>query len=267
MSNPFVATQKQIDEMIASRKQGAVYDTNVVSASFETTMDFIAGLLPPFAQLPDKPTGFVSVQKARQHDYPGNLIGMGIPYIDLSMIGFACKYKDIKEPVYTIVAMYVDRECFRYEGREVWGAPMRSGKSEISAFGKTINGLTERNGTRLISIDLEMEKEVEPTDTVSYDLSVKTALHHQGWKNLEPQPVIVLRRIETHTVLKRTGPGVLKLTGGSFDPLGEIPIVSVGEISYSQATMKYTCPTSEIYPDAEAIKPYYVGKMYDLARD
>lgn len=269
MTNPYVMPQELLDGLDRHSRESFLYRAASVRIVFETSMDFIAGLLPPFLELPDEPLCTVSIGKDCQLLYPEDTLQMGNQYYDFSMVSFACKYKDgiLDAPACTTVVMYLNQEFPIYEGREVWGEAKRLANTQLFMHGDELEAYVERYGKRIIHAKLKLGKEIQsPPPTSVYDVGFKATLSQTG-EGFESDPIIIAARKDGQSIYKREATGTFELAGGPVDPLDEIPIGKVRELSFAMTNILHTCPlTPEIFPDHKALLPYYMGKMYEHPR-
>lgn len=253
----FVKTKEELAEIQKMMNEGHFTAQNL-TIEFESDPDYIREVLAPCFEPADKPTGLINVSKY-QSDFCGEF--------DCGIVYFPVKYKAKSGKVYdgtTMLQLYVGNDMPVSIGREMWGEGKKTATSQILMDGKNVYGYVERNGTRIIEIFSELGKDQGPQPMYSADdFEFKTVPHVTGF-GLANDPVILNMHYDNTDDVFREGTGEVVLRSTKVDPLEEIPIKSVGGVTYTEGASIWTIPFYDVLTGrGDEFLPYMYGQKYD----
>lgn len=229
-----------------------------VTVEFTTTPEFVREVLPPCFDPVAEPTGYVSVaryQSKGMGDFP-----CGWVFVAMSYQG--------TEGIFPIASYFGEAADITWI-REVWGEPGKAARTGLFADGDHRFGYTDRHGARIIEVEAELGEEqvgAEPMDMPGHYFEVKLLLSARDG-GLEFDPVVVQMDVHEKATSYRTGMGSFELANSPFDPLGEIPVVSVGEASWKVSDSHYEITRYDAQPDRDAYLPWaYAARYWDDPR-
>lgn len=253
MANPFIASKEYCDA-IQKELSNPRWSRSSLSMEFETDPEFLREILPPCFDMPDEAVGSVSIGK-KQMSFGGEY--------DAAAVSFRAKYKQFdKNATYTL-ALYISPDMPILMGREVWGEPKKEGIVQMYKCGTDIFAFAERNGTRLIELDGTLGENEGPQDgAVYYNLDMKCIPHGQGY-GWQTNPVVLVQENYIHHHVMMKGEGKLTLRSGHFDSIGEIPVLKVGKLVYTESVTTTTIPVCDQLENPKQYLPYFYGAYYD----
>ena len=140
----FVKTLKEISERY--RKNGELYDAEVLTVFFETKQEVVERLLP----LPLKPAA-LPVGAAFVANYPRT--NFGVTYLESAL--FLLAQYNGEEGVFCL-AMPVTDDIALILGREVFGYPKKIARINLEREGNDVKGWTERHGIRFFEVKAKL---------------------------------------------------------------------------------------------------------------
>jgi acetoacetate decarboxylase len=237
---------------------GPGFTSQTLSIEFTTTAEFAREVLPPCFDLPASPLGYVSVaqyQSTGMGDFPCGWVHLVARYGDTEGIF----------PIASYFGEVTDSTWIR----EVWGEPGKAARTALAEDGDRRSGYSERKGTRIIEVDAELGPEQltdGPQKMPSNYFEVKLVLSARDG-GLEFDPVVVVMDVEEEATSFRTGTGSFELRSTPFDPLGEIPVASVGEASWKVSNSRYAITAYDPQADRDAYLPWaYADRYWDDPR-
>lgn len=249
--SPFVKTAQEVTEIEDLLSKGD-FTAESIMVEFETTMEFLREVLAPCFDLPEKPVAFASVSR-----WQSNLCGE----FNCGIVFLSCSYKGIAGM--TMLTLFVSGDSPVTIGRELWGEGKKTGTAELYIDGGDVYGYTERNGVRLIEVTAELGPEQGPyTSRDSVDFELKAQPHTTG-RGFQTDVILTgLRIIEDYSTV-RSGPATLKFAGTQFDPLDTIPVVAVGDATYTIGEASTVVDFFDTLSSDVDYRPYIYGQKYD----
>lgn len=251
---------KSVDDVAALKEFFARprFLSETLTVEFTTTPEFVREVLPPCFEPSSEPIGYVSIaqyQSSGMGDFP------------CGWVFLAMSYKGT-EGIFPIASYFGDAVDITWI-REVWGEPGKAAKTRLFAHGDTRYGYTSRHGQQIIEVEAELGDEQvgsEPLVLPSHYFELKMLLSskHGG---LEFDPIVVQMDVDEKASSYRAGTGSFALRSTDFDPLGEIPVVGVGEATFKVSESCYTITKYEPQPDRDAYLPWaYADRYWDDPR-
>jgi acetoacetate decarboxylase len=229
-----------------------------LTVEFTTTPEFIREALPPCFEPAADPVGYVSIAQYQS---------MGIGDFPCGWIFLAMSYQGT-EGIFPIASYFADATDITWI-REVWGEPGKAAKTNIYSDGDHRYGYTFRHGIRIIEAEADLGAEQvtgEPMDLPSNYFEVKLMLSSRDG-GLEFDPVVVQMDVIEQASSYRIGSGSIALRSSPFDPLGEIPVVDVGEASWKVSNSRYDITKYDAQSDRDAYLPWaYADRYWDDPR-
>ena len=250
MGNPFVRTKEQVEAMQNLISNGK-FMHNCLRAEFETDEDFLAEVLPPCFEPPDKPIVVASIGKWQSH-FCGEF--------DSSAIYMNCKYNGVEGS--TMLALFTSGDMPVAIGREGWGEGKKEAISEIYRCGNKMYGFVERRGEKLYEINAELTEDIAPYTSVGPDFEIKAQPAANGI-GLQHDPVLVEMEITSENLCERDGVGTLTFFEGRYDKLNAIPIKKVNKVFYIEGISTWSVQNMISLPDGDKYLPYIFGQKYD----
>lgn len=248
----YVRTAEEI-RRIQDLVRRAVFTLEGVSVEFETTAEFARSVLPPCLDF-DAPRGVVTVSR-----WQAGVCGE----FESTAVMLNARWGEYTGTYF--LTLLVSGDMPVTIGRELWGEPKKLGASHFYRDGNDVYAFGERNGTRIVEIDATFTKSLGPQISTSHALEVSGWLGHDG--GLIADPYVAAFRNTKNFDQVREGTAKLTLTGTEFDPVNEIPILSVGRALHYTGESTYEQAARQPLPDRETYLPYIWGRSFDdLAR-
>ncbi|MBS1843217.1 MAG: acetoacetate decarboxylase family protein [Actinobacteria bacterium] len=232
--------------------------SQTLSIEFTTTREFAREVLPPCFDLAAEPLGYVSIaqyQSTGMGDFP------------CGWVHLMAKYGET-EGIFPIASYFGDTTDTTWI-REVWGEPGKAAKTAMFEDGDRRFAYSERKGVRIIEMEAELGAEqitAGPLEMPSNYFEVKLVLSARDG-GLEFDPAVVVMDVEEEATSYRTGAGGFDLRGTPFDPLDEIPVVTVGEASWKVSSSRYEITAYDSLEDRDAYLPWaYADRYWDDPR-
>ncbi|KAF4416001.1 acetoacetate decarboxylase [Fusarium acutatum] len=159
--------------------------------------------------------------------------------LELSSVSVRCKADGIKG--YWVLHLIVSEVPAITWGREAWVEVKKDGKDRLMSNGTRKYGFAERAGVRLIEMEADFDGDQPdgPETLEWYDFEVK-AFSNVKETGLEADPKLITLKVVEENARHAVGKGKLTLGGTRSDPLHTIPILSVGDFSYSTRTSTWS---------------------------
>ena len=222
-----------------------------ISIGFETTSEFVEQVLPPCFEPRDN-RGTVTIGTGRGAvcgEYGSGLFNLNVRY-------------NGRDGQYTITSIF-GGDMPVIVGREFFSEPKKRGSASLYRAGRNIYGYVERHGVRIIEIDgmLDLSPK-EPNTHEEYRWEVLGNFDYQARLQGKPYVFVAKKRFINDVVL--TGEATLKLNSNGFDPVDEIPILSVDSLTYTTGEMDTVESAYDVIDDGLDYTPYILGRHYDL---
>lgn len=225
---------RQIDFPVAEYRSA-----EMLQAVFRTDPDVVQAVLPKPLVPADEPLGWALVAR-----YPET--NFGLSYGEGALF-LKAVYKD--EPGWYCLAMPVDNDMAMVAGRETAGFPKKIAEEiTLERTGSQVMGRVIRRGVEVLHIEAELSDDVSATTldalgpevddlegrpcrkAVAFLFKFFTSPDMRGFDYL-PRLVrgVVLFRPRDDV---RSGAGKLEMISSPYDPLGDIPVSDLLEVSY-----------------------------------
>lgn len=234
------------------------YVIDEVGIEFKTTWEFARWALPPcFEPIGDRDANVANGE--------AGVLSIECPHqgrFDADHVVLACRYGD-EEGAYILQSLH-STEAHVVGGREVWGGPKKLGNARVYHDGDRHYAYSERNGIRLVEIEVETKgPDHAPQTTRGKSFAVKMVPHPSA-KGLQYPPMLNVWESQRKVISMREGTGTLKWGRSKWDPVDTIPIVSVGSGHVVKAEFAYERVTQHELPDPEGVYArYYWGTYAD----
>lgn len=254
---PYLKSAQDIQELQESFARPR-FISQSLSVEFTTTAEFVRQVLPPCFEPVDEPLGYVSIaqyQSSGMGDFPCGWVHLAASY-------------NGTEGIFPIASYFGNATDITWI-REVWGEPGKAAKTVMFEDGDHRFAYTARKGERIIEISADLGPETvsdDPLDMPSTYFEVKLILSSRDGR-LEFDPVLVQMAVNEQASSLRTGKGSFDLRSTPFDPLGEIPVMAVGEAAWKVSTASYLITAYDTQPDADDYLPWaYADRYWDDPR-
>lgn len=245
----FVMSNERVAEL-RSRLNPAHFTLEGVSVEFVTTDQFVASVLPPGFEPADEPIGIFRIQQMQS--------GMCGDFNACTTV-LRARFREW-EGQYCL-SMLISGEMPVTVGREFWGEVKKHGFSQLFADGDRVHAFGSRDGRRLLELDFENGVDMGPQTTAANALDILAWLSPTG--GLQAPPQVLVHRITSTLDVVREGTAQVNVTGGPFDPLGEIPIVGFGVARHYRGEATYEIEATVELEQDERYLPYIYGRAWD----
>jgi acetoacetate decarboxylase len=223
----FVKTYEDI--LGNATESGDFYDAEMLTLVWETTPEAIQKLLPPPLKPVEKP-----VVAAFVANYPST--NFSVPYLESAL--FVRASFEGQEGNYCL-AMPVTNDMAMAGGREIYGYPKKMANIELKREGDTVEGWTERHGTRFMKVKANLTGKINDNSAMdqllSYGFNPKGEYSDLAFNFKHfPSPVAgetfdyPPRLIQGKVVFKPKtfifAEAEIELTPSEFDPWHELPV-------------------------------------------
>lgn len=249
----FVRTSEEVERIQQTLSHPRFVGAEMLSVDFLTTPEFVEAVLPPGLEPRDEPRVSAMVGRWRSNcvaDFDGGAI-----YV-------AARHGDLEGDY--VLAMYMDRDVPIIFGRELFGEPKKQAVSRLQRRGSHMAAWIERDGVRLIELEVELGEDLGPVQVDGLNFNYK-ALPSCDGIGLEDDAILTLATFANDLTVHRTGTGTIALRSTPHDPLGEIEVVSVLGASYTEGDLITSCRAGARVP-ADEFLPYALGRMDDWSQ-
>jgi acetoacetate decarboxylase len=246
----FVKTPEEIARIEVPLRLPRFVNAQMLSVDVLVDPDWVAAVLPPPLEPTDEARVTVMVGRWQSNcvgDYDGGAI-----YV-------AARHGDVLADY--VLAMWMNTDRALIYGRDLFGEPKKFGTSALHRGGDRLNGWVERNGTRLLEIDVELEQDAGPTQVSGANFNFKARPSATG-VGLEEDAILTVATFENELTVNAQGRGAVKLQGTIHDPLDEIEIREVVRGAYVEGKLISQCHVAATVP-ADVFLPYAYGRMDD----
>lgn len=255
----YVRTQ---EEVVAYDKFYERVNSNATATgvAFITTKEFARSVLPPCFEVPDPPTGSLTVI-TNCEEIDGNRTGEdeegGILGLDVLYQGQPGSYS---------LSVFVNRDQSLATGREAWSMPKKLGEVHLMGNGIKRVGIAQRKGAemRLETTLGQPTFTTAPTPTTSVFYEIKTGINAAG--GLQHPPVLIEFEVTQYIYLHQDGDvkdSKIVLKGTEDDPVDTVPVKTLTSAFYSGYTMHTRVKRQiELGSDVD-YRPYIYGRFFD----
>ena len=252
----FVMSDSDLDLLRRRVARGESLGLHQLTVDFTTTPEFVRSVLPPSVEPLDEPVGHAIVGSYGTLDFDGNPIGGTEDGFGEIVIGGKVADPDggYREGTYAL-AVYKEHDLASIFTRDWVYETCKIATCQLHSGGRRMFGFVDRRGDRIIKVAGEFDDGTweEPRDA-TWDLIVlRNRINHDF--ELEGTPTVGVHTLQARYSDYRVGRGELSFASGPNDPLGEVPIVTVGDATYSAGFVggksDWIKPTPEIDPDVQ----------------
>jgi acetoacetate decarboxylase len=217
---------------------------------FLTDPDWLESVLPPPLTPADTPRMTAMVGRWQSNcvgDYNGGAI-----YV-------AARHGDIEGDY--VLSMWMNTDKAIIFGRDVFGEPKKQGHGQIYRSGERMTAWCERDGVKLIQLDVTLEAHHGATTLTGNNFNYKSRPAADG-VGLQEDAILTLAVGRRELTTNSEGSGALKLTGTVHDPLDEIKVLEVLRGAYGEGNLLSRCSAVATVPAADFL-PYHYGRHDD----
>lgn len=211
------------DQEVKATKVGA-WSTSF-TALYETDRGLIEQVLPPPLVATDRPLVKVSIATV-EIDRPG------VPTFGAGTFGVQCRHGDVTGFYPLLMPMTTEQSVIG--GRETFGEPKKLAQIALERNGDDLVGTVTRMGVTIIELrGIVTGTEEPPAPFERTDFYLKF-LRDPGGEGFDAAPSLVhCHRTETNRT-RETVDGEILLRESRFDPVADLPVQSIVEMSLSE---------------------------------
>jgi acetoacetate decarboxylase len=246
------------DEELRNRELEATstgaWSTSLV-AVFETDPDAIAAVLPPPLEPPAEPLARVTIATV-------DMGRPGLPVFGAATFAVMARHEGTDGDYALVMPMSTEQSVIG--GRETFGEPKKIGEITLVREGTRITGQVTRLGTTFVEVRGTVGETLpNPPDGRRTSFYFKFLPSPDG-KGFDAEPSLVhCYRDETTRTLERVDGEVL-LRESRFDPVADIPVRAIREITLAERRSRQTAEITTHVP-AEWLLPYVHQRYDDLS--
>lgn len=248
----YVKSPSEIAQIRSLMAEPVFADSRVLSIQFETTPEFIAGVLPPGLEPDERPLGSAWVATFGSSNCVGPFDGAGV-FVRARHGDLAGNY---------CLTMPMSTDAAIIFGRELYGEPKKLATIALARTGDTVTGSVTRYGITFIELRARMEELLPAGSGTGSTFHYKYTTAADG-RSFDADPVLLHIRGESTTRHAERGAGELIFRESPHDPVVDIPVLRILGASYTEGETR-TFGRTLTRVDAEAFLPYAFAKMDDL---
>jgi acetoacetate decarboxylase len=244
-----VRTKEEIQERTMRMLPFILSKTRMTMATFTTEEEVVRQVIPPPLEPGPTLTASAYVAEFRKPNF-------GPPYNEAAVF-LPVQYKG--ESGNYCLSMPVDNTNMMLGGRELYGYPKKMAESiSVERTGNTAKGICVRRGIPIIEIEAELSDISEDQSPMEPHFLVKSIV------GVGMKPLLMKQHNRLDIDKLEIGKGTLKFAESENDPLHEIPIVDVKQVSFTESATVTMPPTQVIVAelDPNEYAPYQYIK-YD----
>ena len=238
------------DNEVGATKVGA-WSTSF-TAVYETDPGLVEQVLPPPLRAAADPIVKVSIATV-------DLDRPGVPVFGAGTFGVKCTHGDVEGYYPLLMPMTTEQSVIG--GRETFGEPKKLAQISLERDGDQVVGTVTRMGVTIIELRGTVTEEVEPPAELERTDFYLKFLRDPGGFGFDADPRLVhCHRIETNRK-RETVDGEIILRDSMFDPVADLPVRTILEMSLSERRSQQRGEIVEVL-DAETIIPF-IHQRYD----
>jgi acetoacetate decarboxylase len=214
-------------EQLANREVQATsvgaWATSLV-AVYETDPEIIAAVLPPPIEPGAEPLVKVTIASV-------DLNRPGVPPFGAGSFSVAARHEGTTGWYALVMPMTTEQSVIG--GRETFGEPKKIGEVTLDRDGDSVVGKISRLGTTIIEITGTVGEPIEVTDGTRTDFYFKFLMAPDG-KGFDDEASLVYCHREETTREARRVDGELTLRESRFDPVADLPVVRLRDITLAE---------------------------------
>jgi acetoacetate decarboxylase len=230
------------------------WSTSLV-AVFETDPDVIAAVLPPPLEPPAEPLARVTIATV-------DMGRPGLPVFGAATFAVMARHEGTEGDYALVMPMSTEQSVIG--GRETFGEPKKIGDVTLERDGDRITGKVTRLGTTFVEVTGTVGETLpNPPDGRRTSFYFKFLPAPDG-KGFDAEPALVYcYRDETTRTLEGVDGDVL-LRDSRFDPVADIPVRAVREITLAERRSRQSAEINTRVP-GEWLLPYVHQRYDDLS--
>jgi acetoacetate decarboxylase len=230
------------------------WSTSLV-AIYETDPEVIAAVLPPPLEPPEEPLARVTIATV-------DMGRPGLPVFGAATFSVMARHEGTDGDYALVMPMSTEQSVIG--GRETFGEPKKIGDITLERAGDEVTGRVTRLGTTFIEVSGKVtETLANPPDgrRTSFYFKFLPSPDGKGF-DAEPSLVYCYRDETTRTLEAVTGEVLLRES--RFDPVADIPVRRVREITIAERRSRQTAEIRSHVP-CEWLMPYVHQRYDDLS--
>jgi acetoacetate decarboxylase len=246
---------KTDEEMRAIRQEifPMQFEYEGASVEFETDGAFIEEVLPPCFDPGESTVARATVSRWRSLR----------TVFDCTIIDLPARHQEV-EGWYHLTHL-ISGDMAVTIGREMWGEAKKRGEMSLEVSADHVHAWGERNGVKLVEIELALGAERPARVNSQTRLELKAFLSADG-QGLQSDP-IVLRLEETdYADTVREASAQLVFRGSPTDPTDTIPIGRIVGAAYEKGSSVMGLKEEHPVEGRDEYVPYVWGRAYDLTK-
>jgi acetoacetate decarboxylase len=224
-------------------------------AIYETDPEIVAAVLPPPLEPPDEALVRVTIASV-------DMQKPGIPIFGAATFAVMARHEGTKGDYALVMAMSTEQSVIG--GRETFGEPKKIGEITLERDGDQVVGKVTRLGTTFIEVSGKVTEELAtPPDgrRTSFYFKFLPSPAGKGF-DAEPSLVYCYRDEETRTL--EAVSGEVTLRESRFDPVADLPVRRLREITIAECKSKQTAEIHSHVP-GDWLLPFVHQRYDDLS--
>jgi acetoacetate decarboxylase len=227
--------------------------STALTATYRTDPDVVAAVLPPPLEPTDDPSVRVSIAT----------VDLGSSYPRFGAGTFAVQARHEGTLGWYPLLMPMTTEQAVIGGRETFGEPKKIAEVALDVTGDAVVGTVARLGTTIIEIGGTLGAPLDVPDAKRTDFYFKFLRAPDG-KGFDSEPALVYCHRDETTRDARAVDGAITLRDSRFDPVFDLPVRDVLEITYADRSSTQRGEIVSHVP-GEWIAPYAHQRYDDLS--
>lgn len=224
-------------------------------AIYETDPDVIAAVLPPPLEAPDEPLARLTIATVEMNK-------PGIPVFGAATVAVMAEHEGTVGDYALVMPMSTEQSVIG--GRETFGEPKKIADVTLERTDDRVTGKVTRLGTTFAEVDGRVvETLANPPDGRRTSFYFKFLPAPDG-KGFDAEPSLVYcYRDETTSALERVE-GAILLRESRFDPVADIPVRAIREITIATRRSRQTAEIHSQVP-SDWLLPFVHQRYDDLS--
>ena len=228
--------------------------STAITALYETDPDVVAAVLPPPLEPTDQPLARIRIARVD--------LGRGLPPFGAGSFGVQARHEGTVGFYQLVMVMTTEQSVIG--GRETFGEPKKLGQVEVTREGDAVRGAFTRLGTTFIEVTGNVVEALDvPPESERVDFYFKFLPAPDG-KGFDDEPSLVYCRRQESMRTRERVDGEIVLRESPFDPVADLPVRRVVEITLSEQRSTQTGEIVSRVP-SEWLVPFAHQRYDDLS--